>query len=352
MSRWSEPSVVARLVVDEAIARPLSDALAERLDSRDSAVAAFEEDGTWVIEIHCDRHADEIAVRSLVCELAGARLAERLVFATLAPRDWVATSLAGLAPVAAGRFVVHGAHDRSRVPPNRIGIEIEAALAFGTGHHGSTRGCLLALDRIVKTRRASRQDASGGRGRTCGDFGPCPSGSVIFDVGTGSGVLAIAAARTLPCKVLAGDIDPVSVRVAGANARLNRAGGRVAVIRANGVADGRFCAMAPFVIAFANILLNPLKRLAGPLVRHAAPGARIILSGLLPVHGNAALAAYRAHGLVLERRILIDGWLTLVLTRPAPKQSPSPSSAVIAAPAGTRSALRDCRPPPLRRRRY
>jgi ribosomal protein L11 methyltransferase len=149
-----------------------------------------------------------------------------------------------------------------------------------------------------------------------GDVGCRRTARPILDVGTGSGVLAIAAALALRRPVLACDIDPVSVRVARDNARLNRAGGLVALVRANGVGDRRFRAAAPFAIAFANILLGPLKLMAGPLARLAAPGSRLIVSGLLPGQANAALAAYRAHGLVLERRILIGGWATLVLARP------------------------------------
>jgi ribosomal protein L11 methyltransferase len=337
MSGEREKSVVARLAVDTGTARRLSDALAERLVSGDTAVAAYEEGGGWVVEIHFDRAPDEGAVRALIEELAGAPLSERLDFVTVAARDWVAASLAGLAPVAAGRFFVHGSHDRNRVPPNRIGIEIEAALAFGTGHHGTTSGCLMALDRIVKARRTRPRGAgrggpgggshSGGagggrggrsrRGGGAGGVGSRGSARPILDVGTGSGVLAITAALALHRPALACDIDPVSVRVARDNARLNRAGALVAVVRANGVGDRRFRAAVPFAIAFANILLGPLKLMAGPLARLAAPGARLILSGLLPGQANAALAAYRAHGLVLERRILIDGWATLVLTRPA-----------------------------------
>ena len=136
-------------------------------------------------------------------------------------------SLSGLKPVTAGRFIVHGAHDRAGIPPNRIGIEIEAALAFGTGHHGTTRGCLLALDRLCKVLEPRRAPH-------------------ILDLGTGSGVLAIAAARALHRHVLATDIDPVAVRVARANARLNRAGGMVEIMRADGVASPRLRAQAPF----------------------------------------------------------------------------------------------------------
>jgi ribosomal protein L11 methyltransferase len=233
-------------------------------------------------------------VRTLLRNIAGDAVSQRLVFTTIAARDWVAQSLEGLAPVAAGRFVIHGAHDRRRVPPNRIGIEIEAALAFGTGHHGTTRGCLIALDRILDRRHPGR----------------------TLDIGCGTGVLAIAAARATRHPVLAGDIDPVSVRVARNNAHLNRVGALVEIIQANGLSDRRLQARAPFDLIFANILLGPLKRLAKPIHRLAAPGGRIVLSGLLPGQANAALAAYRALGLVLERRIPLDGWVTLMLMRP------------------------------------
>ena len=189
---------------------------------------------------------------------------------------------------------MHGAHDRARIPFNRIGIEIEAALAFGTGHHGTTRGCLLALDWLCKSR-------GGGAMRR------------ILDLGTGSGVLAIAAARALRQPVLATDIDGSAVRAARANAALNRAGGFVEVIRADGVTAPKLRERAPYDLVLANILLRPLQRLAAPLTRLTAPGARVVLSGLLASQANAAIAAYR--GLALERRIDLDGWTTLILVR-------------------------------------
>jgi ribosomal protein L11 methyltransferase len=139
----------------------------------------------------------------------------------------------------------------------------------------------------------------------------------ILDVGCGTGVLAIAAARATRRPVTAGDIDPVSVRVARANARLNHVGALVHVIQANGLADRRMQAGAPFDLVFANILLDPLKRLARPVRQVVAPGGRIVISGLLAGQARTALAAYRPRGLVLERRILLDGWMTLVLMRPA-----------------------------------
>jgi ribosomal protein L11 methyltransferase len=236
--------------------------------------------------------ADREAVRDLVTDAAG-KAAGALTFETIADRDWITASLAGLAPVMAGRFVVHGRHDRRRIAANRIAVEIEAALAFGTGHHGTTRGCLLALDRILKARRPRR----------------------ILDVGTGSGVLAIAAAKTRRTRVVASDIDHNAVLVARGNARANGVAPFVEIVHARGLDDRRILAGAPYDLVLANILLEPLRRLAAPLARLTAPHARVVLSGLLPTHASATLAAYRAQGLALERRILLDGWTTLVLRR-------------------------------------
>jgi ribosomal protein L11 methyltransferase len=293
------PTVVARIATDGKTARRLADGLAEALDAGETAIAAFEApDASWNVEIHFEHAPDEAAVRLLVGGIAGEAAGGQLAFERIVARDWVAASLEGLQPVEAGRFFLHGAHHRARVRANRIGIEIEAALAFGTGHHGTTRGCLLALDAIAKAP---------------------PRSPRILDVGTGTGVLAIAAARTLRGQVLASDIDPTSARLARRNARLNRAAG-VTVIRARGLGDRRFREGAPYDLVFANILLGPLKELAQPVGASVAPGARVVLSGLLANQANAALAAYRAHGLVLRRRILLDGWATLVLTRPAKRQ--------------------------------
>jgi ribosomal protein L11 methyltransferase len=292
----AQTSVLARFVTDRSTAHRLFDALMAAFEGGGTAVAACEEGtGAWTVEIYFAHAPDQDAVRTRVGDLAGNAVAERMVFATVAARDWVAQSLEGLAPVAAGRFVIHGAHDRHRIAPNRIGVEIEAALAFGTGHHGTTLGCLMALDRMLKRRRPRR----------------------ILDVGCGSGVLAIAAARATRQQVAAGDIDPVSVRVARDNARLNRVDALVEIVRANGLSDRRMRAGGPFDLVFANILLGPLKQLAHPIRRVAAPKARVVISGLLASQANAALAAYRGRGLVLERRISFDGWVTLVLVRRA-----------------------------------
>ncbi|MCK9919681.1 50S ribosomal protein L11 methyltransferase [Microbacteriaceae bacterium K1510] len=289
------PTTVARLRCDEATARRVATYLGESLDAEDTACAAFEDDsGQWQVAIHFRVPPDEAALRDLVRVAAGADAAAALTLEPVAATDWVAQSLEGLKPVPAGRFIVHGAHDRAHIPSNALGIEIEAALAFGTGHHGTTRGCLLALDDLAKRRRFRR----------------------VLDVGTGSGVLAFAAAKALRAPVVASDIDPLAVTVARDNARLNRVAPLISFVTAAGVKRRALTVPGPYDLIFANILLGPLVRMARPLSRLAAPGGRVVLSGLLPSHANAALAAYRAQGLVLEKRFPLDGWMTLVLRCP------------------------------------
>lgn len=297
-------TTLATLITDEQSAWRIADILDEGLLADEVAVSLVDsgKDG-WRLLLHFHGAPDEDVVRALAAQAGGADAGRALQFERVAAKDWVHESLRGLKPIAAGRFVVHGAHDRALVPHNKIGIEIEAGLAFGTGHHGTTRGCLLALDALCKS-------LSGRRSR----IPPWPPRRIL-DLGTGSGVLAIAAARALRRPILATDIDANAVRIAQDNAWLNRAGVTIRVCRANGVAASTISFRAPFDLAFANILLAPLQRLAAPLTRLIAPGGRIVLSGVLGSQANAALAAYRE--LTLERRIVLDGWTTLVLKRPA-----------------------------------
>jgi ribosomal protein L11 methyltransferase len=288
------PTTVARLACDEKTARRLASFLGESLDAEDTACAAFEnDDGQWQVAIHFRQPPDEAALRDLVRLTAGDAAADALTLEPVAAADWVAQSLEGLKPVPAGRFIVHGAHDRARIKPNALGIEIEAALAFGTGHHGTTRGCLLALDDLARRHRFR----------------------CVLDIGTGSGVLAFAAAKALRAHVVASDIDPVAVHAARGNARLNRVAPLITFVTAAGASRHALTARGPYDLILANILLGPLTRMASPLARLAAPGAHVVLSGLLPSHANAALAAYRAQGLRLEKRFPLDGWMTLVLRR-------------------------------------
>jgi ribosomal protein L11 methyltransferase len=277
---------------DEQMARRVVDLLTESLGDGEAAVAAFERnDGRWGVTVHFAEPPDQARIRSLVALAAGDAVAQTVVFETIAATDWVKASLEGLAPVTAGRFVVHGRHDRALVPPNKLGIEIEAALAFGTGHHGTTRGCLLLLDLVLRSKMPRR----------------------ILDLGAGTGVLAIAAAKALRQNVLASDIDPRSAIVAHENAASNGVSNLVETICANGLSSPQFLARAPFDLVLANILANPLRQMALAVATHLASDAMVILSGLLPHQVRGVIATYRAHGLVLVRQIRIEGWCSLLM---------------------------------------
>ena len=276
----------------EQSARRVLDLLSESFFEGQGAIAAFERsDGRWGITVHFAEAPDQTSIRELVGIAAGDDVARDITFDTVKAKDWVKATLEELVPVRAGRFVVHGHHDRSKVPSNKLGIEIEAALAFGTGHHGTTRGCLLLLDHVLKARHPAR----------------------VLDLGTGTGVLAIAAAKALQVNVLASDIDPLSVRVARDNARLNTTGNLVETIRATGFSAPQFAKHGPFDLVLANILANPLRQMATPMARHLAPSALVILSGLLPYQAQGVIAAYRARGLVLLRHLRIEGWSSLLM---------------------------------------
>jgi len=283
-------TTVARLTCDE----PTAGRVMAAFEDGDAVCSVFEaEAGRWQVALHFTDPPDETAVRQFIADIAGETAAQSLAFEQVTDVDWVTQSLAGLKPVQAGRFVIHGAHGRARIRANAIGIEIEAALAFGTGHHGTTRGCLMALDALAKRRRVRR----------------------ILDVGTGSGVLAIAAARIFRTKAVASDIDRQAVAAARGNARINRAAGFVTALRAAGTRSDAIARRAPYDLIFANILLGPLTRMAAPLARLGGPAATVVLSGLLPEHANAVLAIYREQGLALARRLVLEGWVTLVLQK-------------------------------------
>ncbi len=213
---------------------------------------------------------DEPQVRELVSLVAGGALAAQVEFGRVQKADWVANALAGLAPVRAGRFLLHGEHDRGTVGINDLGIEIEAALAFGTGHHGTTRGCLTFIDAISKRRRPWK----------------------ILDVGTGTGVLAIAAAKAFRRVVVAGDIDAIAVATARTNAIRNGTGAFVHVVEARGI--GHPALKGRFDLITANILAAPLRKLAPALAKALEPGGDIILSACSAATCRA-LSAPTAH---------------------------------------------------------
>jgi ribosomal protein L11 methyltransferase len=293
---------VMRLTCDEETARRVADIIVETFDPAEAAAAAFEEgDGPrkdwkaqrWSVEAYFGRAPDEDAVRELVALAAGQAAAKSACFATIEMRDWVSSSLAGLQSVRAGRFLLHGAHDRGAVRSNDLDIEIEAALAFGTGHHGSTRGCLLMLDSLARRRQPK----------------------AILDVGTGSGVLAIAAAKIFNAQVCAGDIDHNAVMAARANVRLNGVAHYVRPAWARGLRHPVLQRGAPYDLVFANILARPLCRLAPSIKEVLAPGGEVVLSGLLACDVACVVSAYRSQALVLVKRIDLDGWATLLMRR-------------------------------------
>jgi ribosomal protein L11 methyltransferase len=279
---------------DERTAKRVVDLLTESFFEGQAAIAAFEApDGRWEVTVHFADPPDQTSIRELVGIAAGDEVALAVAFDTVEAKDWVKATLEELVPVRAGRFIVHGRHDRARVPANKLGIEIEAALAFGTGHHGTTRGCLLLLDEVLKAYDPRR----------------------VLDLGTGTGVLAIAAAKAQHRPVLASDVDPLSVWTARDNARLNGVGNGVQAIRANGFSAPQFAGYGPFDLVLANILANPLRQMATPMTRHLAPSALVVLSGLLPYQAQGVVAAYRARGLILKRHIQIEGWSSLLLRK-------------------------------------
>ncbi len=215
---------------------------------------------------------------------------------TVAPvenRNWVEESLKGLAPVTAGRFYVHGSHDRHTRQPARINLQIDAGTAFGTGHHGTTTGCLLALDHLAKSNAINN----------------------ILDVGCGTGVLAIAAARLLKKPAIASDIDPQAVLVTKLNARTNQVAPFVTAMTATGINHSTIAQTAPFDLIFANILAGPLVTLAPKIAPLLSARGLVVLSGLTVDQERWVLAAWQAQGLVVKNRYRLGNWSTLVMAR-------------------------------------
>jgi len=246
--------------------------------------------GRWEVGLYFTEAPDEVALALM----AAAFGADPFVISELPEVDWVAHVKRELSPVEAGRFFVHGSHDADKVPEGAEALLIEAAMAFGTGHHATTKGCLLALDRMIVAGAAPQR---------------------IVDVGCGTAVLAMAAARAFPVMVLAGDIDPVAVDVARANVIANGLDGRVECVEAVGFDHPLIENAAPFDLVFANILKQPLIDLVPDMAKNLAPGGKAILSGILTTQAEEVIAAYAAGGLPLERRDDHGEWSTLVVTR-------------------------------------
>ena len=282
--------------------RELAENCARRLEAiakpRIQALSISECDPTgmfWQVDAYYPS-ADE-ASRAATLAVALGFETDALTITSLEQTDWVARSLRILSPVRAGRFFVHGSHDRSLKPSNGIAIEIDAGTAFGTGHHGTTRGCLLALDHILQRRSPRR----------------------VIDIGCGSGILAIAASKATRRPVTACDIDPEAVRLTTLNARLN--GAKVTAMRADGGNQRSIREGQPYDLIMANILARPLAALAPALARLAGKNRHLILSGLLTEQRQWIEQVYRPLGFMPDRRWHLEGWSTLLLRRSTHKKT-------------------------------
>jgi len=277
----------------EDAAEALAEAL-EKLDPEPSGVGVFEiEDGSglWEVGVYFLEEPNGM-VRDMLALAFGAK---PFVVSEVPDVDWVAKVRRDLSPVEAGRFFVYGSHDADKVPEGRVALQIEATVAFGTGHHGTTLGCLRAFDRLFEA-----------------GFRPAR----VADIGCGTAVLAMAAAAVLPgALVIASDIDQVAVDVARANVAINALQGRIVCLEAAGFAHPDLASAAPYDLVFANILKGPLVELAPPMAAHLAQAGRIILSGLLVEQAEAITAAYVAAGFAPVSREDIGDWATLVLER-------------------------------------
>ncbi|AJY48332.1 50S ribosomal protein L11 methyltransferase [Martelella endophytica] len=285
------------VTTDETGAGQVLDGLSAALGEEPYALATMEIDekaNIWEASVYLE-DASEVAALAEIF----ASVLERLFGSDHPPVeredipdiDWIAKSLEGLKPVRAGRFLVHGSHDRHHVRPGDLAIEIDAGQAFGTGHHGTTIGCLEMIDTVLKAERPQN----------------------ALDLGTGTGVLAMAVRMLAPIPVLATDVDPVAVRVARANARLNGIVSGVDFATAPGFHHAAFARAAPFDLIIANILARPLMKLAPGLSQHLALGGSVILSGILAEQRWKVLSAYNTVGLRHVRTYWRDGWVTLLL---------------------------------------
>lgn len=274
------------------------DAVADALELLGGAVTEFvpdEKSPEVRLECYLAEEPDGEAVRNLVAGAAAtANIASPgLEITWLAPRDWVAENRRAFEPFSVGRFFVHGSDFTGAVPLGATALEVDAGLAFGSGRHESTAGCLRALDRL--TGKSFRR---------------------VLDMGCGSGILAIAAAKTWRVPVIAADVDPSAVRVARINARANGVGALVRTTAGNGFAAARVRRYRPYDLIAANILAAPLCGMAQQLGRHLKPGGYAVLAGFVVADGNRLLAAYRAAGLRPVRHYDVNGWRTLVLRKP------------------------------------
>jgi len=284
----------AQLVAERDRAQRIAALLSEVLWPPADAVGAFDAGGgTSRVEAYFNDRPDQKALQALLATHFDAATAADLVIEPIAAADWISESQSKRPAVAAGKFLIHGRHDRQRIGHRINSIEIEAAQAFGTGHHGSTLGSLLALDRLLKRRRFHS----------------------VIDIGTGTGVLAIAAAKSSRCPVLATDSSYQVIDIAKENIHLNRASALVPVIHCAGFEHPTVQRCGPYDLVLANILLWALSDLAPDMARHITAGGVVVLSGITRQQAAPLAARYRSFGFVLQDKLNVGEWTTLTLRR-------------------------------------
>ena len=260
------------------------------------ALSTQEHSGHWLVRgyvINKPSHSTVSSILEKAASMAGIQIPLATI-ETLGNRNWVQESVRNLPPVHVGRFVVRGSHSDSNKNPTLIELEVDAGAAFGTGHHATTKGCLRALSELSRLRAPVR----------------------ALDIGCGAGTLAMGIARLWKVKTIASDIDPIAVRVTRANVNRNHLHTLVQCVASNGTTSPMVRQSGPFDLIVANILLCPLVRLAPSIAQNLSPGATVVLSGVLDNQAASIVAMYRKQGLHLKSRFSIDGWTTVIMTRP------------------------------------
>jgi ribosomal protein L11 methyltransferase len=276
----------------ESRAQALADAI-ENMEPEPSGVGCFEVDednDVWEVAGYFGENPSGLSLTLLEMAFSEAKF----VVSKVPPEDWVAKVRRELTPVRAGRFTLHGGHDKGDAPPSAIRLQIEAAMAFGTGHHGTTRGCLIAMDTLARQGLSAKK---------------------VLDLGTGTGALAMGAAKLWKAKCVATDIDEVAVATARENIRFNGAASMIEVFEAGRATSPQIMQYAPYDLVFANILAAPLKRLAPQIAAVVEPGSGIILSGLLHRQAPGVAQVFAGWGMNVKQRIRLGEWTTLRLER-------------------------------------
>ena len=293
-------------VVELEVPRAAGPVFADLLGGLADDFSCFESGAAWRFAAYLAREParGELAALTALAAAAAGIAPPAFTLGPLPARDWLAENRRQFPPVRAGRFFVHGTAFAGRVPPGCVALALDAGLAFGSGEHASTRGCLLALDRLARRRRRIARS---------------------LDLGCGSGILALAMAKRWRGRVVAADIDPVALAVARANARRNGVAAFVRTVRSDARGRPVLRKGRRYDLILANILARPLARLAPAIAQACRRGGRVVLAGILSSQSAGVLAAYRGQGVALERRIMLGEWVTLVLQKSgAPRRRRAP----------------------------